>query len=343
MSRRGLMLAGALLLGGLAGCATPPGPIFPTVTPPRVWPPPPDTPRIEYVGALVGETSLSVPATGWAAFQELVGGPRMKSDFSRPSAVAVRGARVYVADVGLGVVHLLDLDTRHYLGIRGNPADPMQVPIDLALTPRGLVVADRKRAVLETLDFDGRYVSSQRWPEITAPTGLAWDAAHDRLWVADAGAHACFALNLASGAIVQRLGGRGAGPGQFNYPSAIAADAQGVVVVDAMNFRVQTFDAAGTPLRAFGQKGDAAGDFARPRAVALDAAGRVYVVDNQFENVQLFDRSGQLLMALGHNGAAPGEFALPAGLTIDAEGRLWVADSYNHRVQVFQLLAESGS
>lgn len=117
----------------------------------------------------------------------------------------------------------------------------------------------------------------------------------------------------------------------------------GLVVADAMNFRVQVFDDAGMPVTIFGKKGDAAGDFARPRGVAVDSDGHLYVVDNQFENVQIFDRDGRLLMAFGHEGDQPGQFALPSGITIDTHDRIWIADSYNRRVQVFQYLSEKAS
>ncbi len=324
----------------LIGCQTTPRPIFPAVTPPVVWPPTPDQPRIRYVGELRGEASLGIKATGWAAFQEVLSGPRAQVAFVRPCAVAVADERVYVADMGLGVVHVLDLAGRRYVAIPGAPSERFRVPIDLVVVGQQLLVVDRGRAAIDAFDLDGNWRTTYRCPELTTPVAIAWDKVRRLFWLADAAAHACIATADLQH-VQQQLGERGEAPGQFNYPTAIAAHPEiGLVVADAMNFRIQVFDDAARPGVVFGHKGDAAGDFARPRDVALDSAGHIYVLDNQFENVQVFDRDGQLLMAFGHAGEAPGEFALPSGITIDEHDRIWIADSYNRRVQVFDYLGE---
>ena len=333
-----LLLVG--LLAALGGCQTPLRPVFPTVTPPIVWPPPPDQPRLRYIGELRGEQSLGLRPQGWDVLRSLVAGPRPPIEFSRPTAVAVVGQRVFVADTGLGAVHLLDLEQREYKLILGAPADPFQTPIDaLALPDATIAVVDRGRAAIDFLDLDGRWLHTWRSADLPAPVSAAWDARRKLLWVADVSDHACYAWQ--NGEIVRRLGRHGSAPGQFNFPSAVTWDAAvGLVVADAMNFRVQVFDDQDRPLTIFGRKGDAAGDFARPRDVAVDSQGHIYALDNQFENVQVFDQAGRLLMALGRGGSGVGEFDLPAGITIDPLDRIWIADSYNRRVQVFQYLWE---
>jgi len=335
-------LAGFLLAAAAAttGCHQPPGPIFPEISPAVEWPKPPDRPRIRYIGELRGEASLGVKPTGWPALQAVLTGPKAQIEFSRPAAVAVSGEVVFVADTGLGVVHRLDLANRNYRLLRGSPDDALRVPIGLAIGEDRLVVTDRGRGAVDVLDLNGEWRRSQRWPEITAPVGIAWDAGARLFWIADAASHSCWATSDLT-SLERRIGEGGAGPGQFNCPTAIAwHPATGLVVADAMNFRVQLFDAAGQMTRMFGQKGDAAGDFSLPRGVATDSEGHIYVLDSQFENIQVFNRDGQLLMALGEEGNGRGQFSLPGGVAIDERNRVWVADGYNHRVQVFQYLPE---
>jgi DNA-binding beta-propeller fold protein YncE len=331
------------VLLALIGCQATPAPIFPAITPAIVWPRPPDRPRIRYVGELRGEANLGARPRGWEAFRALLTGPRPLGEFSRPSAVAVAGERLFVADTGLGVVHLVDLNERRYAVLTGSPSDPLQVPIDLTVADgNALVVVDRGRAALDTFDLDGRWLETHRWAQLAAPVAAAWDARRHLLWLLDAHAHACFACQDLQ--LTKSFGTRGSALGEFNFPSAVATHPTAdLVIADAMNFRIQLFDEAGRPLAAFGQKGDAAGDFSRPRDVALDSEGHIYVLDNQFENVQVFDRTGQLLMAFGRGGNGPGEFSLPSGITIDGQDRIWIADSYNRRVQVFQYLTEDAS
>ncbi len=343
MRAAGAVLAG-VLLAAVAGCQTTPGPVFPQVSPPLVWPPPPDRPRIRYIGELRGEESLGAAASGWEAVRATLVGPRPTVAFACPNAVAVWGERVFVADRGLGVVHLLDLNERRYQTLRGSASDPLRVPIDLAIVSGDtLVVVDRGRAASDVFDLGGNWRSTKRWPELQAPVAATWDAARSLLWLADAQAQACFAC-APLGDVLRRIGGRGSGPGQFNFPTALAwHPTVGLVVADAMNFRIQVFNENDQPAAVFGHKGDAAGDFSRPRGVAADSDGHIYVVDNQFENVQVFECDGRLLMAFGQEGSGPGEFSLPAGITIDRQDRIWVADSYNRRVQVFQYLSEKVS
>lgn len=342
----------ALLTGTatLVGCRAAGPPLRPALDAP-VWPPAPDIPRIRYIGELRGEESLGARETGLAALKKVLAGPRQRVNFLNPAAVAVQTTPgstnpndvvVFVADLGLGIVHRLDLAQRQYAALRGNPADPLKAPIDLTITQGKLLVIDRVRATTDIFDLSGAWTAAVRWPQMTAPVAIG-AAAAGRIYVADVAAHAILAFET-PGNPPRSIGQRGGAPGQFNFPTAVAPLANGdLAVVDAMNFRVQVLAPDGQVRTVFGARGDAAGNFARPRDVAADRAGHLYVVDNQFENVQVFDPAGQLLMAFGREGHGRGEFSLPAGICIDDHDRIWIADSYNRRVQVLQYLAEAGT
>lgn len=123
----------ALLTVLASGCQSPRRAILAYDGPALLWPRPPDQPRIRYVGELRGESSLGIRPRGWTALRAVLAGPAQPIDFARPSAVAVRDQLVFVADVGLAVVHMLDLAQRRYAVLTGAPDDPLAVPIDLAL------------------------------------------------------------------------------------------------------------------------------------------------------------------------------------------------------------------
>lgn len=327
----------------LVGCAAPPGPIFPRVEPPIVWPAPPDQARIRYVGQLSGEANLGVKPRGWTALRAVLQGPTPTTAFSTPNAVAVDGERIYVTDAELGVVHVLDLAARTFSLIRQAAGEPLQGPLDVVVCDGSLAVADSRRAAVFLFDPRGAFLRTIGAAELQRPVALAWDGAAQDLYVLDAPAHRCAVFGL-DGALRRRIGGAGDGPGQFRLPTGVAWRVSvGLVIADAMNFRVQIIDSGGRLISVFGKKGDAAGDFSRPRDVAVDSDGHIYVLDNQFENVQVFDRTGQLLLAFGREGDGPGQFALPSGITIDERDRIWIADTYNRRVQVFQYLTEDAS
>jgi DNA-binding beta-propeller fold protein YncE len=323
-----------------AGCQGPQRPIFPAVEPPIFWPPAPDPPRIQYIGALHGEADLDIRLKGWDAVRATLVGRRQPIPFATPVAIAVHNDLVFVADLGLAVVHRLDLANRTYDMLRGGPDVPFQAPIDIAIDPQNRVlVADRARGVVHEFDLAGTWQRLHVSDQIEKPSALAADPTAG-YWVADVATHACYHV---TGPAEQRpIGERGIAPGQFNFPTGLTVDPNvGLVVADAMNFRVQRLAPDGTPITTFGQRGDAAGDFARPRDVAIDSDGHIYVVDNQFENVQIFNADGRLLLAFGTGGSDPGELSLPAGICIDTQDRIWIADSQNSRVQVFAYLQEA--
>jgi sugar lactone lactonase YvrE len=119
---------------------------------------------------------------------------------------------------------------------------------------------------------------------------------------------------------------------------------QDLIVVDAMNFRVQVLDRSGTFRYVIGKVGDGAGWMFRPKGIGIDSEGHLYVVDGQWGMVQVFDQQGQLLYYFGQHGTGRGEFQLPTGLVIDSKDRIYVVDSFNRRVQIFQYcaLAQAG-
>lgn len=167
------------------------------------------------------------------------------------------------------------------------------------------------------------------------PTGIAWSAATREIWVVETNAHRISVLNE-QGQLLRRIGQRGTGPGEFNFPASIWIDDTGkVFVVDAMNFRIQIFSKEGTFLSKFGQLGDVTGSFARPKGIATDSKGNIYIADALFNTIQIFDVSGRFLYNFGEQGQGDGQFWMPAGIYVDRHDNIYVADTYNARVQVF--------
>jgi DNA-binding beta-propeller fold protein YncE len=331
----------ALLL--VAGCGHDAGVIFPPLVAAPQWPSAPEQPRIRYVGQLTGSRDLKPAVSAFQAFGSAVfGGASNDHSFQSPMAICTDGAdRVFVADSADHVVHVLDLKSRAYQ--RWAPTGrQMLTPVGLAYDANGrrLLVSDSGAATIFIFSLDGKYLGEFASGQVKRPCGLAVDPRNGRVFVADVATHQVVVLSPA-GDVIERLGARGASPGQFNYPTNVAIDGQGrLYVSDSLNFRIQQFSTDLEPTRQIGSHGDMPGYFAEPKGVAIDPDGHLYVVDAQFEAVELFNDTGNLLLDFGEEGHAPGEFWLPCGIFIDGNGRIWVADSYNHRVQVFDYLPE---
>ena len=170
------------------------------------------------------------------------------------------------------------------------------------------------------------------------PTGIAYSNITNEIWVVETTAHRISVLNR-KGERIRTIGKRGTDPGEFNYPTFIWIDQNGIVyVVDSMNFRVQLLDDQGEVLSMFGEAGDATGYLTRPKGIATDSYGHIYLVDALFHAVQVFDRDGNFLTTFGHQGRGKEEFWLPSGIFIDSEDYIYVIDGYNARIQIFQFI-----
>ena len=321
----------------LVGCARPRGVLFEPIDPPRVWPPPPDKPRLKLVGAISDSSDLKAGRSGKEAFLSALRGPRPPIRLSGPHSVALHASNlIAVADTAGASVHLIDLDARTHLVRSGWNDGRFVAPIGVAWAGDRLFVTDAGRGELIELDTKGQYHSRFGAEQLRRPVGVAYVPLRTQLYVVDGDAHCLVAFDL-SGKVVGTIGHPGAEPGSFNYPTHICCAGDHLLVADSGNFRVQLLDLDGNCQRTIGQKGDGAGDFALPKGVALDGEGHVFVVDTHFENVQIFNMEGQLLMAFGQEGRELGQFWLPAGLAVGPHNRIWVADSGNRRLQVFEL------
>jgi DNA-binding beta-propeller fold protein YncE len=349
----------ALGCAALSGCASPAGPVFPPLTEARVFPPPPDAPRIRYVGSLSTEADLKAGKSALESFGEALFGKSSVRSMLSPYAIYARGNELFVCDGSAQVLHVFDLETRAYRQWRPDVEPNGQThaaadadagaasrlrfsqPVALTGDAQGRIyVADSVAGAIFVFDATGHCLGDLGFGTLKRPCGIAYDPLRDRLLVTDSGHHQLLVLST-DGTLVAAIGTRGTAAGEFNFPTNVTIDHTGrVFVSDTLNFRVQVFDTDLKPMGQIGRLGDMPGYFAQPKGVAVDSENHVYVVDSQFEAVQIFTPEGQLLLSFGEEGSGQGEFWLPAGIFIDLNDRIWIADSYNRRVQVFDYLRE---
>ncbi|MEZ5063779.1 MAG: 6-bladed beta-propeller [bacterium] len=302
-----------------------------------VFPPSPEIARVRYVDSIRDDARFRAPEPWWRKLFGLVAGRRAPFNLVRPYGVDATPEAVWVCDPGAHVVHGFRSDST-YVRI---PRDGVfSSPIDVAVDARGnLHVTDSVLGTVTCWSPSGEPLFAHE-TSFARPTGIAYHAGRDRLYVVDTVAHT-IAIHTPDGRSVGAFGARGDGPGDLNFPTAIDVTADGrLLVTDAMNFRVQVFDADGRFEREIGHLGDGPGTFSKPKGVASGPDGHVWVVDAMLDGVQVFDAAGDLLLAFGHEGRGAGEFWLPAGIDVSDAGTVYVADSWNQRIQVFQYLEE---
>ncbi len=136
--------------------------------------------------------------------------------------------------------------------------------------------------------------------------------------------------------IVEVLGERGTAVDQFQYPTGIAVDPQGILfVADSYAHRLKRITPDGG-VSAIGSRGSGRAQFLSPQGVATDSDGAFYVVEQGNCRVQKFTREGVLTLVFGKPGREDGEFLGPTAITVAPNsGDIYVADTGGSRVQRF--------
>ena len=308
------------------------------VAEPLVWPPSPLPPRIQYITSVSQPVDFGIKPGWFARITRFVGGAD-EPHFIKPTGVTSGQGIVYVADPGTQSLWILDqqISTFKQLFIAGN--ENLVSPVAVTTGKDGrLYLVDSYLAKVFVFNKQGELLSTIGEGSLQRPAGIAFDPSTDRLYVTDSAAHRIVVFS-AEGQALHNIGQRGAGKGDFNFPTHITVGGEGnLLVTDSLGFRIQLFASDGKFLKTFGHHGNATGDFAAPKGVATDSEGHIYVVDSLFDTVQIFDNAGQLLLSFGERGVGPGQFWLPNGIFIDSKDRIYIADTYNQRIQIFDYL-----
>src|SRR5581483_1872582 len=325
----GLLL---LVLGGCGGKARRPQTEL-------TWPPPPETPRIKFLGTITA--AEDVEEKSWSTrFKESLFGDSSTTALVKPYSVfATPNDRLYVADSGWRKVLVFDSNRRRFFMIGVDGPGALSAPLGVTADRDGRVyVTDTVLRKCLVYDSEGKYLFDiGDLNQMERPVGIAVNNELKRVYIADTRKHKIFAFDF-EGNFLFEFGKRGVGDGEFNFPANLFVDPSGKIYVTDMNFRVQIFDPAGKFVSKFGSVGTGFGQFSLPKGIGVDSQGHIYVVDSRFNNVQIFDQDGKLLLFFGEFGSSPGQLWLPAGLTIDPQDRIYVADQYNHRIDIYQYI-----
>ena len=271
------------------------------------------------------ETQVKPNRGFWNKLVDIVAGAPEFRFMVRPYSVATdsRG-RIIVTDPGARGVHVFDFTQHKYKFIehQGRNKDGMLTPQCVAVDAQdNIYVTDSDAGEIFVFEPSGKFlrvIGKLKGGEgyFKRPTGIAVDSAAQRIYVTDTLRDEVFILDM-QGNVLQTFGKTGNGAGEFNLPTELRLDGQNLLVVDAMNFRVQAFDRSGVFQFAIGKIGDSTGAMFRPKAVSVDSEGDLYVVDALWGVVQVFNRKGRLALLLRIEGHAP--------------GRIPVADRVVHR------------
>jgi sugar lactone lactonase YvrE len=307
-----------------------------------VWPPPPDEAKIQLVDVITERADVEAKS---GLMKGLLLGATKADQYKRlkqPFDVAIDSKRRFVvSDPALGAVLRFDRDQRimDVLGTSG--AVSLKTPLGVCISDDDTIfVADPGSGGVLAFDEAGKLLAIYGKGELRNPTDMAISPSGTQLYVADSMAHRIAVFAIEEKKLDFVFGQRGTGEGEYNFPSALAFDQDGnLMVVDQGNARVQVVTAEGEYLDHFGERGTGFGQFTRPKSIEQHRSGIIFVTDGAFNNIQVFDIDYQLLTFVGEGGEGPGQFLGASGIAVVGDV-IAVVDQLGRRLQVLHFLPE---
>jgi len=312
----------------------------------RVWPAEPEVARYEYIGQLTGEENYRSDSgeSGMTGFLHwlvgLDGDSKQHLVLQRPQGgITDKEGRLFITDVSRRAVFVFDTvegELKVWEWAARNTR--FSAPTGIVQDKQGhIFVSDAELARVFRLDKKGQPVAEFGRDLLKRPTGLAYDAESQRFFVADTRAHDIKVFDQ-RGQLLDVIGHRGVGKGEFNGPTYLTFARGRLYVTDTLNARVQVFDRYGEHLFSVGERGLYLGNLTRPKGVAVDAEDNIYIIESYYDHLLVYDKQGRFLIPIGGAGKGVGQFFLPAGVWTDARNRVFIADMFNGRVVVLQYL-----
>ncbi len=335
----GLLPAAAVLAAGILSC-TPHVPAGVAGQPLVVFPPPPDTARIQFLTQISSSAELGGKRSP-SFWQRLIGvkNDAVATTIVKPYGISVLGRKIYVCDTMLPGLDVVDLERRTIQQLRPRGQARLLTPINcFAASDGSIYVADTERHQVVVLSDSGTYRGT-----LGDSGGKPADVyvAGGRIWVTDLAAGKVKVYDERTRELLFAFpGAPRTAPEGLVAPANLHVTDRAVYVSDLFDARVKIYSLDGKYLRSVGSFGNAFGQFARPKGLTVDRAGNLYVVDAAFENVQVFDGEGRLLMFFGGGPyQRPGDMALPADVVVDYEHldyfRRFVHPGFNLQYLIF--------
>ena len=184
---------------------------------------------------------------------------------------------------------------------------------------------------------------------LNTPRGLLIPPHRQALFVADSANNRIQIFDLATFELVEIWGqpnsastAPGSEPGQFDTPSAMAADSSGnVYVVDYGNQRVQKFNAIGQVIPAFATKVQVSGSLTEPAGIAVREQNDevwILVIDASSAEIPIFDSTGKPVLDAQGNARIINDAHLtqPLGIAVTGDS-IYIGDNASERVLRFQI------
>ena len=267
--------------------------------------------------------------------------------YDRTGLTIDTAGNLYIADCGNHIIRKIDPSgyTTTFAGhingegyADGPPATAMfNLPTDIDIDKSGnLYVTDKWNWFVRKITPDG---TASSFAAIADPTGIGVDKATGNVYVTNASGGKVYQVTP-DGSITEL-------PVSFNYPSDVAVDAAGhLVVVDQGTSTIEKLvlaSGAWTKTTIAGIPGTTGytdgllgvGTFNNPVGITIDKNDNMYIADYFNNSVRILDPQGNLSTFIGTSGGysdgdgSTAQFANPSSVVFDKGGNMFVLDRGN--------------
>lgn len=307
---------GILILIGLISACNPQTTKSPSPDTLVIFPPPPDTTRIQFLTHFTSSEDLKGKRSG---FHRYLFGEEQPLSIIKPYGITIHKNRIYICDTGLAGLEVLDLSEGTFEYFIPDGKGRLKLPINSCLDERGYIfIADANRKQIVVFDNERKYIHAFGEAEDFKPTDVA--VHQGKIWVANVEDHSVNVYSVDNYELLERIPDVEAGEeGYIRQSTNISINNDILYVSDFGDFNIKRFSSGGEFRGIIGGYGNGPGKFTRPKGIALDRDENLYVVDAAFENVQIFNADGNILMHFGGSYKGAGAMWLPAAVEVSYE------------------------
>ncbi len=279
-----------------------------------LYPPPPDTARLQYLTSISGSDCMG-NRTKFASF---VMGAEDVSHMVKPYGINMCNGKLYICDPGIGGLEIIDFENKKYRNFTPGSTGQLKSPLNCFVDKNDyLYVADPGRHELVLYDSVDNYIGKISDTGSFKPTDVM--VFGNEIWLTNPENHRLNVYDKETHQLIRYFADQyGVGDDGFLYsPFNVFITDDIVYITDFGDFKIKQYDHKGKFLTSIGSYGTGTGQFVRPKGIACDKESNLFVVDAGFENTQMFNQKGQLLMFFGGPYKGPGDMWLPAKVIVD--------------------------
>lgn len=279
-----------------------------------IFPPPPDTTRIQFLTTINSSEDIVPPVSG---FEKFFSGSPNPIIINKPFGISVIKDKIFVVDSKLGSICVMDLKKNTFENFIPDGFGKLRNPLNCFADKDGyLYVADIGRKDIVVFDPELKFYKSFGVNFFERPIDVAVNG--NRIVVADMNLKKLCVFSRDSMKLLSSFPDVPEEDTSFiHQPTHILLKNDTIYVTDFGEFHIKKFDLAGNFLGTVGSYGNGFGQFQRPKGLAIDNESNLYAIDAAFENVQVFNSEGRILMFFGGAYQGPGYLYLPIRIAID--------------------------